>query len=223
MTGTSATPSVLQLPEVLPIFPLEGALLLPHGHLPLHIFEPRYRNMIEDALGQGRFIGMVQPRAPGGQSVTDETEVFAIGCCGRIVAFSETEDGRFLISLKGLCRFRTIEELPVRQGYRRVSPDFAPFSADFQALSDDGIDRKRMLSAAQTYLDVKQISCDWAAAEAAPTSALVNTFAMSCPLEAREKQALLEADTLPQRAELLVSFFTMAALENDSISSTSQH
>jgi hypothetical protein len=211
------------LPTVLSVFPLEGVLLLPHGHLPLHVFEPRYRNMIADALGRERMIGMIQPRLTYGHPTPDDARLFPTGCVGRIVSFSETDDGRFLITLKGVCRFRVVRELPLSQGFRRITPDYAPFVGDFEALSDTGIDRAGLLEAARGYLDQKGIACDWSAAEAAPTAALVNTFSMTCPLEPREKQALLECAGLADRAALLVSLFRMGVLETDGAASSSQH
>ena len=212
-----------RLPSVLPIFPLEGSLLLPHGHLPLHIFEPRYRNMIEDALGQGRMLGMIQPKRSYPQPTPDDAELFPSGCAGRIISFSETEDGRFLITLRGVCRFRIVDELPLQRGFRRVTPDFNTYRCDLGRMSDEGIDRKRLLESARSYLALKSIQCDWQAVEAAPTAALVTTFAMTCPFEPREKQALLECAGFPDRAELLISLFTMALLEAEGTPSGSRH
>jgi uncharacterized protein len=198
------------LPKTLAIFPLEGALLLPHGQLPLHIFEPRYRNMIEDALGNARMLGMVQPREDHGHLVPDRTDVFDTGCAGRIISFAESSDGRFVITLKGVCRFRIVEELPLLRGFRRVIPSFAAFSGDLDPASEQGIDRKRLVAAARAFLALKNIECDWQAAEAASAQALVTSLAMSCPFESREKQALLESVDLAQRSELLISLFEMA-------------
>ena len=211
------------LPHVLPIFPLEGALLLPHGHLPLHIFEPRYRNMVEHSLGRGRMIGMIQPRSRYPHPIPDDADIFTLGCAGRIVSFSESEDSRFLITLKGVCRFRVIEELPPQCGFRRVMPDYGPFHGDFGALTEEGIDRDRLLDAARAFLKLKAIDCDWNAVQAAPTAALVTAFAMTCPLEPREKQALLECESFLQRAEMLISLFAMAVLESDAQPSHSEH
>lgn len=211
------------LPHVLPIFPLEGALLLPHGHLPLHIFEPRYRNMVEHALGRGRVIGMIQPRLPYPHPLPDDAEIFTLGCAGRIVSFSESEDGRFLITLKGVSRFRIIEELPPQSGFRRVMPDYGSFRDDLVALSDEGVERDRLLAAARAFLEMKAIDCDWNAVQAAPTAALVTAFAMTCPLEPREKQALLECESFCERAEMLISLFAMAVLEPDAQPSRSEH
>jgi hypothetical protein len=223
MSGSSLDTSSQGLPAVLPIFPLEGAVLLPHGHLPLHIFEPRYRNLLEEALGQGRMLGMIQPRGGLPQPVPDDAPLFPAGCAGRVVQFSETEDGRYLITLKGVCRFRILAELPLHRGFRRITPDFAPFRQDLQEIRDEGVDRRQLLDAARAYLALKNIDCEWPAVEAAPTAALVTTFAMTCPFEPREKQALLESAGFAERAQLLVSLFTMALLEADGAPSTSRH
>ncbi|QLH40405.1 MAG: LON peptidase substrate-binding domain-containing protein [Defluviicoccus sp.] len=216
-------PSLLRLPLTLAIFPLEGALLLPHGLLPLHIFEPRYRDMIEDALGNARMVGMIQPRGSYEQPVPDEAEVFDTGCAGRIVSFAETEDGRFMITLRGICRFRVTEELPQEQGFRRVVPDYAPFHGDLEPASEDGIDRPLLLATARAYLAVKSIECDWQAAEQASAQALVTSLAMSCPFEPGEKQALLESEDLVDRCRLLISLFEMATLAAESPSAGTRH
>ena len=212
-----------RLPEVLPVFPLEGALLLPHGHLPLHIFEPRYRAMIEAALGAGRVIGMIQPKGTFPQPTPDDAELFGIGCAGKIVSLAETDDGRFFVTLKGLCRFRIMRELPVVGGFRRVLPDFSGFVDDFATPDEFGVDRERLMQTARLFLDAKGIGCDWTAAEAAPMPALVTTFAMTCPFEPREKQALLECSNLAERSELMISLFEMALLTGDGQASGAQH
>jgi Lon protease-like protein len=213
-----------RLPGTLAIFPLEGALLLPHGQMPLHIFEPRYRNMMEDALGNGRMLGMIQPRGSGhGQIVPEQVEVFETGCAGRIVSFAETDDGRFLLTLKGVCRFRIAEELPLYRGFRRVIPNFDPFRRDLEPASEEGIDRPRLLTAARAFLLMKDIACDWQAAEAASAQALVTSLAMSCPFEPEEKQALLESDDLEARCRLLISLFEMAMLAPDAAPAATRH
>lgn len=215
MSEAQAEQPVTRLPKTLAIFPLEGALLLPHGQLPLHIFEPRYRNMIEEALGNARMLGMIQPRGSHPHPVPDDANVFDTGCAGRIVSFSETEDGRFVVTLRGVCRFRIAEELPPYRGFRRVVPDFAPFHGDLQPASEEGIDRPRLLAAARAFLLMKNIACDWQAAEAASSQALVTSLAMSCPFEPGEKQALLECDDLSDRCRLLTSLFEMAMLASE--------
>lgn len=218
-------PRQRRLPRHLPIFPLEGSLLLPHGHLPLHIFEPRYRAMIDSALAGARIIGMIQPRLAYDHPTPDDAELFATGCAGRIVSFAETDDGRYFITLKGLCRFLVATELPLHAGgFRVVSADYSPFAADHDAPADAAVDRVRLIAAARDYLAVKEIGCDWQAAEAAPLPALITTFAMTCPFEPREKQALLECADVTSRGELLISLFEMAARSgSDSTPSRARH
>ncbi|MCU0895844.1 MAG: LON peptidase substrate-binding domain-containing protein [Rhodospirillales bacterium] len=204
-----------RLPAILPVFPLDGVILLPRGHLPLQVFEPRYLNMIDEALGTGRVIGMIQPRLTQTHPIPDNAELFAVGCAGRIVSFAEGEDNRLLVTLRGLCRFRVGEELELYKGFRRVRPDYGPYLGDLGDSDPVGVDRPRLLASARSYLALKDISCDWNAVDNASDEALVLSFAMMCPLETREKQALLEAATTEQRAALLISLFEMAAHETD--------
>lgn len=211
------------LPVILPIFPLEGALLLPHGHLPLHIFEPRYRSMVEASLGNGRMLGMIQPRIACDHPVPDDAELYDVGCAGRIVSFAETDDGRFLITLRGVCRFRIGRELPMQQGFRRVRADFTSFLADLAAPETVELDRGRLLSGARHYLQLKDISCDWAAVEQASLPALITSLAMICPFEPGEKQALLECPGLGERGALLMSLFDMAILEGETAAAATRH
>ena len=205
------------LPDVLPIFPLPGALLLPGGQLPLNIFEPRYLHMIIDAMGDGRLIGMIQPKpqpgedAPGDPDLRESPPVYPVGCCGRIVSFSETGDGRLLITLLGQSRFRIAGELAVHNGYRRVRPDFAPFANDLDDDIPAGLDRARLLDAAARYLDANGLKTDWEAIEEAPDALLVTSLAMVCPFDLREKQALLESDTPATRGALLTELLEMGA------------
>ncbi|MBM3558322.1 MAG: peptidase S16 [Alphaproteobacteria bacterium] len=195
-----------RLPAELPIFPLTGALLLPRGRLPLNIFEPRYLAMVENALGAGRLIGMVQPRVPGeaGLSVDDGTAIYPVGCAGRITSFQETEDGRFVLSLSGVCRFAIAAELPGRHGYRQVRADWSRWAADMAGDGvEDGIDRTSLLAALRGYFTRHGIDTDWAAVERTPTDRLVTMVAMGCPFAPQEKQALLEAPDLAARTALL--------------------
>ncbi|HXV24136.1 MAG TPA: LON peptidase substrate-binding domain-containing protein [Alphaproteobacteria bacterium] len=198
------------LPQTLAIFPLSGVLLLPRGKLPLNIFEPRYLAMTEDALKGDRLIGMVQPVEEG--AAGDEPPVFPIGCVGRITQFAETEDGRFLITLTGLCRFRIERELPLFCGYRRVAPDFSAFQSDFEPESAR-LDRARLLTALRVYLKLQQLSADWESIESAPDERLVTSLAMICPFSCREKQALLESTCLEERARILTTLLEMAVLQ----------
>ncbi|MFO1127449.1 MAG: LON peptidase substrate-binding domain-containing protein [Rhodospirillales bacterium] len=222
MSPGAASPP--ELPATLPIFPLDGVLLLPHGHLPLHIFEPRYRAMIEAALGERRLIGMIQPRRDYPHPIPDDARIFDVGCAGRIVSFAETDDGRFLVTLRGVCRFRVDEELPLEaNGFRRVRPDFVPYLGDFDADDEATVERGRLLEAARHYLQVKNISCDWQAVEAASLPALITSLAMICPFEPGEKQALLECSSLGERGQLLVSLLDMAVLEADAPAAGTRH
>lgn len=212
-------PTFEQLPETLPIFPLSGALLLPGGRLPLNIFEPRYLAMIFDALAGHRMIGMVQPVQPGGYAgdglPTDDgrPKVHKVGCAGRIVSFNETEDGRLLLVLAGVCRFEIVRELePAPGGYRRVSSVFSPYRADL----DHGdevveLDRDRLMAALAAFFRGKNLSTDWDAVKQAADANLVTSLSMVLPLGPAEKQGLLEATDSSARAKLLVAFLEMNA------------
>ena len=211
------------LPESLPLFPLSGALLLPHGHLPLNIFEPRYLRMTEDALGSGRLIGMIQPEKTYSDPVPDDELLYQIGCCGKIVSFEETETGHLFIALRGLCRFRRGQELESGKGYRRSSVDYAPYVGDL--LEDPGQlnDRPRLLSAVRQFFQLKNIDVDWKAIEEAADETLVTSLAMICPFEAREKQALLEVQGMTERSNLLTSLVEMALLSSNYQTVVFQH
>ena len=201
------------LPQVIPVFPLEGVLLLPHGMLPLNIFEPRYLNMIDDAMGGERIIGMVQA-LPGRDR--ERPSLASIGCAGRITSFAETSDGRYLITLTGISRFFLGEELPVRTPYRQVRADFMPFEADLAPIAEDeGFDKLRLLHALKAYLDRRSLEVDWETAKAAPAEALVNSLSMALPFEPAEKQALLEAPTSSERREALVALLEIDAASID--------
>jgi Lon protease-like protein len=217
MTGVF-DPVFEDLPTELPIFPLTGVLLLPNGKLPLNIFEPRYLTMIDAALGGARMIGMIQPRSA---NEGDQPEVYRTGCAGRLTSFSETEDGRYLITLSGFARFDIVEELPLRGGYRTVRPDWKPYRDDLAEDSAEGIDRDRMLRALKNYFDANDVDANWDAIKETPTDRLVNALAMMCPFQPSEKQALLEAPTLDKRAGVMVALLEMSLAANDD--SASQH
>jgi Lon protease-like protein len=207
-------PKFYELPDELAIFPLTGALLLPHGRLPLNIFEPRYLNMILDALGTPtRLIGMIQPLSP--ESEEAKSALYTVGCAGRISSFSETEDGRLLITLSGVCRFRIQEELAERKGYRRVRPDWQSFAKDFETQGEVTLDRERLLTALKDYFKAEGIGANWEAIEHTPNDRLVTSLAMICPFEPSEKQALLEAPNLDKCAELMTALIEMALLNQD--------
>lgn len=203
--------TVAALPEVLPIFPLSSVVLLPHGRLPLNIFEPRYLSMIEDVLGQGRLIGMVQPNVPEGMEI-QTPPFYKVGCAGRITSFTETEDGRFLIGLTGVCRFTVIDELPLDKLYRRARVDWTNFLTDLDAQDDNDIDRKRLMPVLQNYFKSQGIAADWNAVQNTPNDMLIASLVMMCPLAANEKQALLEAPDLRTRADMLASLLEMALM-----------
>lgn len=191
------------LPQVIPVFPLDGALLLPHGQLPLRIFEPRYLNMVDDAMAAERMIGMIQTRPGGDRS---RPALAAVGCLGRITSFAETSDDQYLITLTGVCRFSVREEMPARTPYRQVRADYAAYEIDLRPPADDeGFDRVRLLRSLRAFLERRALGVDWDAAKTAPAEALVNSLAMALPFEPPEKQALLEAGTLADRREALIS------------------
>lgn len=193
-------------PTTIPVFPLAGCILLPRGQLPLNIFEPRYLRMVDDALAGSRMIGMIQPR--------DETPgpapLFEVGCAGRITSFSETGDGRYLITLTGMLRFRIAAEVSRGTPYRIADVDYSAFVGDADPDRTEAvIDRERLFSAMRDYLESERLSADWKAAEEAPTEALINSLSMGCPFAPNEKQALLEAPTLSDRADCLVALMRM--------------
>jgi Lon protease-like protein len=210
MSGGPFDPSFEQLPASLPIFPLTGVLLLPRGRLPLNIFEPRYLEMTRDALKGDRLIGMIQPVDGAGDA--GEPPTYRKGCAGRMTSFSETEDGRYLITLTGLARFDVARELP-KEGklYRRVLADWRPYRGDL-AEELTAIDRKRLLAALKPFFERHNIAADWSAVEATPDERLVTTVAMVCPFAPSEKQALLEAKDTAERAKLLTALVEMAVV-----------
>ena len=198
-----------ELPRIIPIFPLFGALLLPQGKLPLNIFEPRYLQMTQDAIAAERVIGMIQP-----ENNEEPPAIFGTGCMGRITSFSETDDGRLLITLSGMCRFNIIEELPLVNGYRRVVADCHRYRNDLSTKHGAEIPRERLLEALRGYLVLKHVDANWEAIEKTDDLNLVTSLAMMCPFEASEKQALLEADAVSDRADIMVTLLEMALLES---------
>jgi Lon protease-like protein len=200
------------LPRELPVFPLTGVLLLPRGRLPLNIFEKRYLAMFDDAIGGDRLIGMVQPSEPGaGDAAAGDRgpPLYLVGCAGRISSFNETGDGRYLVALDGVARFRTVEELPLHRGYRRVVADWSSFAADL-AEDSGAVQRHRLIELLQTYFRQHQLSANWDAIGQTPDERLVTSLAMICPFQPPEKQALLEAGCLSDRAKLMMSLLEIA-------------
>jgi uncharacterized protein len=211
------------LPQTIPVFPLAGALLLPRGQMPLNVFEPRYLAMTRDALAAQRMIGMVQPK--DGQDDAGNPPVYRSGCAGRMTSWSETDDGRYLVTLAGVARFDIAEELPRDKLYRRVVPDWAPYRGDLAEadvpLAKD--DRSRLLAAIKPFFQRHGITADWQAIEASPDERLVTTLAMVCPFAPGEKQALLDAKDGAERARLLTALMEMAALGGDAPDDSVRH
>jgi uncharacterized protein len=194
-----------ELPEILPVFPLAGALLLPRGELPLKIFEPRYLAMIDDALKGPRTIGMIQPD-PDAAPRAIEPVLFSVGCAGRITQLAETGDGRYFITLTGISRFTVVEEIAAATPYRQCRVDFSPFLIDFSPRAgEEKVDRESVLRALRDFAETNNLQIDWNSIESAPNEALVNALSMMSPCGPKEKQALLEAHDLKGRADVLVA------------------
>lgn len=198
-------------PPLIPVFPLSGALLLPHARLPLHIFEPRYVALVEDALAAGRLFGMIQPdrSRPAGAA---GPALYGVGCLGRIQSFSETEDGRFFITLLGLSRFAVCEEVEGRRGYRRLRVDYAPFGADAAPLLErrPGLRRRRLEELAAALFARHRLALDAEGMAGLGDDLLVIVLAQTLPLSPPEKQALLEAPDMKARAEALEALLEIA-------------
>lgn len=192
------------VPDTIAVFPLTGALLLPTGQLPLNIFEPRYLAMFDAAISGNRLIGMVQPALGESDDKNSEGNLSAVGCVGRITSFAETGDGRYIVSLTGVCRFRLLDEKDTHQPYRTFR--IAPFISDLSARNEeDAVDRTALLAAFKAYLEANKLEADWESVERASNMTLVNSLAMMSPFGPAEKQALLEAPDLKTRAETLIA------------------
>lgn len=214
------------LPHTLPVFPLSGVMLLPGMLLPLNIFEPRYLDMVRDSLAGHQLIGMVQPES-GAAGPSAAPQLYRTACAGYITEHSHTDDGRILITLKGVSRFEILKELSVTTKYRQVIAGWGKYSGDLaisaeppdedseknHAPAESGIDRSRLLSALKTYLALHQLKADWGNVEKAPSDKLINMLAMSCPFSDSEKQALLEAADVGERSQVMVALFEMAILQ----------
>lgn len=202
------------LPKAIPVFPLAGALLLPRTDLPLNIFEPRYLALIEDAMKAERIIGIIQPKEDDG---SDEPKLEAVGCAGRITSYSETDDGRLLITITGVCRFNLKKEVSTKTPYRLFNVDYKPFAIDF--VNETGarsVNRDQLVTAFRQYLEANNMSADWNEVNSVSTEVLVNTLSLLAPYPAREKQALLEAPDLKSRADVLVALTEIALAKSGS-------
>lgn len=203
MTPNPFASTIDNLPEVLPIFPLNGVLLLPFGNLPLNIFEDRYLAMVDEALRTHRMIGMIQPQS-------DSDALYKTGCAGKITEFSETGDRRYLITLTGVSRFTVIEELEMQQSYRLIRPGWEAYNGDLKSERCVNLNRPKLKALLQKYFEREDMECDWDAVDDAPDQKLITCLSMACPLEPEEKQALLEADCCESRANLFMTMLEMA-------------
>ncbi len=199
-----------ELPQVIPVFPLPGALLLPRGQMPLNIFEQRYLAMIDDALRDGhRLVGMIQPDvARSGNE--EKPRLFSVGCVGRITQLAEAGDGRYILELTGVSRFKVVEEMSALTPYRQCKVDYFPFIDDFTARKgEEEVDREALIEVLRDFLKANNLKVDWDGVESAPNEALVNALAMMSPYGPPEKQAMLEAPDLKTRAEILIAVTEM--------------
>ncbi len=217
--------NISDLPRQLAVFPLRGVILLPRSDLPLNVFEPRYLKMIDDVLGNGRYLGILQPQisrdneqasseSPRGKNVALRT----IGTLGRLSGFQETDDGRYIISITGIVRFRVTDEQESDKPYRICGVNYDPFTEDLiGGCGEEHVDRQKLLTALKNYLQAKSLEADWQAIENASNESLVNSLSMISPYGPEEKQALLEADGLKARSEVLIALAEMdlAARDDD--------
>ncbi|MBL8686163.1 MAG: LON peptidase substrate-binding domain-containing protein [Alphaproteobacteria bacterium] len=219
-------PSFEDLPSVIPVFPLAGALLLPGNKLPLNIFEPRYLAMIRAALTHPRLIGMIQPCSGRNGScpnlfLSKEESLYSVGCAGRITSFSENDDGRYTITVQGVCRFRIMQELPPQEGYRLMKVDFSAYKSDLlpsnETIPPDQLNN--FFDILGPYFEHHHIKTDWSVLKKVEIEKLVNSLSMLGNFEENEKQALLEAMTLQQRLEMLTCLMEIGRFSKNSSNS----
>ena len=212
--GNAHYHSADQLPRTIAVFPLAGALLLPGGQMPLNIFEPRYLQMIDDAMRGDRIIAMCQPRFDVPESNNPRFPLCDVGCLGRITSLAETGDGRYVLTLQGICRFRVVEELSATTPYRQIT--IKPFAADLEDNSEgEEVDREALLTSFRAYLDANGMEADWDSVSRASNETLVNALSMMAPYGPAEKQALLEAPDLRTRAETLIAITEINLARDD--------
>jgi Lon protease-like protein len=207
--------SVADLPAAIPVFPLAGALLLPRSQLPLNIFEPRYLKLVDDALSGRRIIGMVQPDGEDAIAASGDPDaqppLCAVGCAGRLTSWTEMPDGRALITLTGIARFRIERELDVVTPYRQCAVSWQEFACDLTPEFGAGeVSRDRLLAILKQYLDTHGLQADWRSIRMSSNESLVNSLCVISPYGPREKQALLEAKTLEERNQLLIALTEIA-------------
>ncbi len=199
------------LPDDIPIFPLPGAVVFPYGTLPLNIFEPRYIAMIESVLGSHRMIGMIQP-IPGQDK--DSINLYPIGCAGKIISFTETNDSRFLIELAGISRFKLKKELEITQGFRRIVPDREPFYKDLQN-DYDLLNLNELLTELKKYFKKNNINVDLEEITKISKEQILSSIPQICSFKVVEKQAILEASSIEDRVSVLISLLKMYTLEGN--------
>jgi uncharacterized protein len=217
--------SPADIPASLPVFPLQGCILLPRSNLPLNIFEPRYLSLIDDVLAGDRLMGIVQPLATEEESPQSKGHPLRqTGCAGRLSAFSETDDGRLLITLTGICRFDITGETRTSKPYRICDVNYAPYKKDLvRGYGQNAVDWPKFLEVLKTYLEARKLSADWDSIQRSPTELLINTLAMISPYGPEEKQALLEAPDLKTRSEVLMALAEMEIAAPGSGPGTSLH
>lgn len=221
MTRSPFLPQFADLPEQLPIFPLPGAVVMPGVQLPLNIFEPRYLNMVADALAAEHLLGMIQPsgRDAGG----DPPEIYRVGCAGRITSYSETTDGRIVLVITGVCRFQVLEELDERRGYRVVRPGWDAFASDYGGDEPAMDDRDSFLASLRAYTHKRGVEVPWDDVKDMADAELVNLLCAHLPLDPDDKQALIETRRLGERAELMRGLMDMSAASSGGGSAIHKH
>jgi uncharacterized protein len=221
MSMNSPPLSTRDLPAVIPVFPLPGVLLLPGAQLPLNIFEPRYLSMTDDAIKSNRIIGMIQP-SDTGTGLQDPPGLRPVGCAGKITQFGETGDGRYLMTLTGIARFRIVGELETLTPYRQCKIDFEEFAGDLIAETEDNIDRKAIINTLKQFTEKRNMRVDWSDIDEARTAVLINAMAMMGPFGPSEKQTLLEAPDIRSRADTLTAIIEFELAQSAGSSSKLQ-
>ena len=201
-----------ELPNILPIFPLPGVIVLPNGNLPLNIFEPRYISMVEDALGKNRMIGMIQPN-PGAKK---DNGLYPIGCAAKIISFSETSDNRYLIELKGIIRFKIFKEVDTIRGYRNIIPVWESFKHDI-SINRENFNIDSLLELLKKYFNNNNINVNSDELYKVPTNQIISAIPQICSFQNNEKQAILEAKTDEERVEVIISLLKMNLLDENEI------
>lgn len=223
MGSTDRYIGVADLPATIPVFPLEGVLLLPRTQLPLNIFEPRYLQMVDDVLRGSRIIGMIQPDEESEGSDPVNPNLMKVGCAGRLTSYTETGDGRLHITLTGIARFRITQELETMTPYRQCAVEYEEFADDLKPEHEaEKVSRDRLLEVLKEYLDASGLQADWRAIKLSTNEALVNSLSIISPYGPREKQALLEARTLEDRNQMLIALTEVALQQADASDTTVQ-